>query len=79
MPTTWGVRATTTASGINAEFVARAARHAGGHGSIAGGIIVADGFLAQRNVDQFCARVHLRFPNLKFEISRPATAKKKKC
>jgi hypothetical protein len=78
MATTWGVRATSAVSGVSAHFVANAAKQAGGCGSIVRGIIVADGFPAQRNVEQFCARVHLKFPNLNFEISRPATAKKKK-
>jgi hypothetical protein len=79
MTTTWGARATSAVSGIDANFLAHAASLTGGRASITtGGIIVADGFAAQRNVEQFCARVHLKFPGLNFEILRPPTRKKKK-
>jgi hypothetical protein len=63
---------------IDLAYITHAAQQVGGLGTLsADGFVEGSAFATMKNVEQFCARVCVKYPNLKFEISRPRLRKKK--
>lgn len=63
---------------VDNEYVVNAARQAGGvGGTLYDGTVRGWGFAALKNAEQFCARMHLKYPDLQFEISGPSKKKQK--
>ena len=75
---TFSARAHFTQEAIDRAYILDAAHQTGGQATVTDGCIVeGGGFSTMRKVEQFCARVCMKYPTLKFEITRPQLRKKK--
>jgi hypothetical protein len=75
---TFSARAHSGKEAVDLAYITYAALQTGGSAAILeGGIVEGVGFATMRNVEQFCARVCMKYPGLKFEITRPRLRKKR--
>ena len=76
---TFSARAHSAQEAIDRAYITHAALQAGGLGTLSeAGIVEGSAFATMKSAEQFCARVCVKYPTLKFEISRPRVRKKKR-
>ena len=75
---TFSARARFGQEAIDPAYITHAGQQAGGLGTLSeAGFVEGRDFATMKSVEQFCARVCMKYPTLKFEISRPRLRKKK--